>query len=171
MAFMNHNIRQRICSSNTSALLPRKYTPAYDCGMETTYSVWLRKLMAESGITQYKLSSLSGVPQPTIQRILSGESKNPKADTLGKLSRVLQPNTSNSPALNIDLNFTEGPYIPGQEGAASNVPPEFSALLSKASPRSYKQLMSIAEAAADGRLSEADINLINQIAERIQSKE
>ena len=41
-----------------------------------------------------------------------------------------------NPALNVSLNLTEGAYIPGQEGAASNAPPEFSALLSKASPRS-----------------------------------
>ena len=70
-----------------------------------------------------------------------------------------------------DFNLSGQPYVPGADNPTAGVPPEFSALLSKASPRSYKQLMRIAEAAADGRLSEADITLISQISERIQTKE
>lgn len=56
-------------------------------------------------------------------------------------------------------------------GLVTDAWPEYEALASKASPRSYKQLMRIAEAAADGELSDADINLLNQIAERIAAKE
>lgn len=157
MGFMKHNIRQRIGSGNTLALLPPSYTRAYDCRMETTYSEWLRKLMDERGVTQYRLSCLSGVPQPTIQRILSGESKNPKADTLSKLSRALKSEDFDD---DYDLLVPE-----------SKVPVELKSLLSEASPRSYKQLMRIAEAAANGRLTEDDINLLNTIAERIANKE
>ncbi|MFL1404216.1 helix-turn-helix domain-containing protein [Marinobacter sp. M1N3S26] len=157
MAFIESNIRQRIHSGNTSALLPRKYTPAYDYRMETIYSEWLRKLMDKRGISQYKLASLSGVPQPTIQRILSGESKNPKADTLSKLSRALGSDDFDD---RYDLSRGE-----------TSVPPELNSLLSEASPRSYKQLMKIAEAAANGRLTEDDVNLLNAIAERIANKE
>jgi len=63
------------------------------------------------------------------------------------------------------------PPEPVSDNPPAKVPPEFSALLSKATPRSYKQLMQIAEAAADGRLTDADINLLTQIANRIAAKE
>ena len=70
-----------------------------------------------------------------------------------------------------DFNLSGQPYTPGSDNPPAKVPPEFSALLSKATPRSYKQLMQIAEAAADGRLTDADINLLTQIANRIAAKE
>ncbi len=45
--------------------------------------------MAETGVSQYALAAKSGVPQPTIQRMLSGETKSPKADTIRKLLLAL----------------------------------------------------------------------------------
>ena len=57
--------------------------------IQTDYSKWLSQLMAETGETQYSLAAKSGVPQPTIQRILSGETKDPKANTVRKLLRAL----------------------------------------------------------------------------------
>ncbi len=57
--------------------------------IQTDYSKWLGQLMAETDESQYSLAAKSGVPQPTIQRILSGETKNPKADTVRKLLRAL----------------------------------------------------------------------------------
>ncbi|MDY6798532.1 MAG: helix-turn-helix transcriptional regulator [Pseudomonadota bacterium] len=70
-----------------------------------------------------------------------------------------------------DFDFSGEPSEHGSHDPPAKVPPEFSALLSKATPRSYKQLMQIAEAAADGRLTDADINLLTQIANRIAAKE
>jgi transcriptional regulator with XRE-family HTH domain len=57
--------------------------------IQTDYSKWLSHLMTETGETQYSLAAKSGVPQPTIQRILSGETKDPKANTVRKLLRAL----------------------------------------------------------------------------------
>ncbi|WP_197083799.1 helix-turn-helix domain-containing protein [Marinobacter subterrani] len=97
-----------------------------------------------------------------------------------KISRALDVSPSDiSPRLAAELSkhgiadfeFTGQPYAPGSDNPPANVPPEFSALLSKATLRSYKQLMQIAEAAADGRLTDADINLLTQIANRIAAKE
>lgn len=45
--------------------------------------------MARQGLTEYALGKRSGVPQPTIHRILTGESRNPKARTLDRLARTL----------------------------------------------------------------------------------
>jgi len=45
-------------------------------------------------MSQYALAAKSGVPQPTIQRILSGETQNPKIDTLRALGAVLSASES-----------------------------------------------------------------------------
>jgi len=98
-----------------------------------------------------------------------------------KISRALKVDPEEiSPRLSAEITTTTGkayfnlssqPYTPGLDSPPAGIPPEFTALLSKASPRSHKQLLRIFEAAADGRISEADINLINQIVERIATKE
>lgn len=92
-----------------------------------------------------------------------------------KLARTIESKLRLKPgwldSASTDLDPSGQPYIPGSDSPPANVPPEFSALLSKATPRSYKQLMQIAEAAADGRLTDADINLLTQIANRIAAKE
>lgn len=60
------------------------------------------------------------------------------------------------------------PYPAGSISRAANIPEELSASLSKTSPRSYKQLMQIATAASEGRLSEADIKMLSDIAKRLE---
>jgi transcriptional regulator with XRE-family HTH domain len=45
--------------------------------------------MDRQDVTEYALGKRSGVPQPTIHRILTGESGNPKARTLDRLARTL----------------------------------------------------------------------------------
>jgi transcriptional regulator with XRE-family HTH domain len=45
--------------------------------------------MTRQGVTEYALGKRSGVPQPTIHGVLSGESRNPKARTLDRLARAL----------------------------------------------------------------------------------
>lgn len=56
---------------------------------KTDYSEWLARLMGKAGESQYSLAAKSGVPQPTIQRILSGETRSPKTDTIRKLLGAL----------------------------------------------------------------------------------
>lgn len=70
-------------------LLPATYTLAYDYVMEDNYSARLKKAMQAAGVTQYKLSRMSGVPQPTISRILKGVSRIPTADKLEALADAL----------------------------------------------------------------------------------
>lgn len=45
--------------------------------------------MDRQDLSEYALGKRSGVHQPTIHRILSGETRNPKAHTLDRLARTL----------------------------------------------------------------------------------
>ena len=52
------------------------------------------------GMTTEQLSQLSGVPVGTINKILSGETKSPRYDTLRALENVLYGLNGESPELN-----------------------------------------------------------------------
>lgn len=52
----------------------------------TTTGRVLARLMREHGISQNELARLTKIPQPTIQRIISGESKEPRRSNLAKLA-------------------------------------------------------------------------------------
>lgn len=45
--------------------------------------------MTELGLSQTELGRLSGVPQPTIHRIMSGESQSPRQQNIEKIARAL----------------------------------------------------------------------------------
>ncbi|WP_158595257.1 XRE family transcriptional regulator [Marinobacter nauticus] len=57
--------------------------------MKENYSDRLQRAMTHCGVTQYKLAQASGVPQPTISRILKGISQNPRTETLEALSDAM----------------------------------------------------------------------------------
>jgi len=59
-------------------------------------------------------------------------------------------------------------YIPGSDNPPAAASSEIDLLLAKATPRSRQQLLRIAEAAADGRLSESDIKMLSDIAKRLE---
>lgn len=63
----------------------------------------LRAEMERAQVTQYALEKLSGVPQPTIQRILKGS--DPKASTVNKLAAALH--ISPSKLLSNDKDISE----------------------------------------------------------------
>ena len=50
----------------------------------------IRAKMADTGLNETQLGKRSGVPQPTINRILSGESASPRMPTIAKLARALK---------------------------------------------------------------------------------
>lgn len=63
-------------------------TQPYIRRMETIADRLARK-MNERGLTQYRLWKLSGVSQPTIKRILDGESREPDKSTVERLAKAL----------------------------------------------------------------------------------
>lgn len=50
----------------------------------------LRSKMIEHGLNESELGRRSDVPQPTINRILSGESASPRRPTVEKIARTLK---------------------------------------------------------------------------------
>ncbi len=51
----------------------------------------LRKTISEGGYTFAQLEKFSGVPVPTIRKIVTGETKTPRKETVYALSRILTP--------------------------------------------------------------------------------
>ncbi|MAZ40449.1 MAG: hypothetical protein CMG91_04890 [Marinobacter sp.] len=68
----------------------------------------------------------------------------------------------------VDFNLSGQSYIPGSDNPPAAASSEIDLLLAKATPRSRQQLLRIAEAAADGRLSESDIKMLSDIAKRLE---
>lgn len=54
-----------------------------------TIALRLRTKMTEKGLSENELGRRAGVPQPTIHRILHGDSKTPRKPTVEKLARSL----------------------------------------------------------------------------------
>lgn len=50
---------------------------------------WLKQEMRQKKMSQNELARLSKVPQPTIHRILSGETPDPRGSTMAKIENVL----------------------------------------------------------------------------------
>lgn len=124
--FMRPTIRHRIYEGKnleTPALLLNSYAGTHTCPMNkpTIFGERLAALMAKRGVSQYTLAAQSGVPQPTIQRILSGETQNPKIETLRNLAKVLGARESleeyqeitSSTNTAYDINVEPGPNISG----------------------------------------------------------
>lgn len=49
----------------------------------------IKALMANQNLSEFNLSKKAGIGQPTIHRILSGESKNPRLSNLTSIAKVL----------------------------------------------------------------------------------
>lgn len=82
-----------ICITNhTKRDSPKQYNPGYTCthGGFMDVATRLRAKMAECDLNESELGRRSGVPQPTINRILSGESSSPRRPTIEKVARVLR---------------------------------------------------------------------------------
>lgn len=96
--FMKPTIRNRIEHVNTLS----HYSLMNNHGME--FKDWLQEEMDARGLDPSKLARASKVPQPTIFRILSGETKDPRTGTVKKLERALG---SESPPLEVPVAHHE----------------------------------------------------------------
>lgn len=90
---MDQTIRTCIGQVNTLS----GYSLANNSRMD--FRQWLQAELGMRKMSQSALSRLSKVPQPTIQRILSGETPDPRGSTTTKIRRALgdTPNTTMGP--------------------------------------------------------------------------
>jgi transcriptional regulator with XRE-family HTH domain len=78
---------------------------------------WLKAEMEARELTPSSLAGISKVPQPTIFRILSGETKDPRTGTVKKLERALgaeSPPLEAPPTEHQDLIDAWGYLLPGE---------------------------------------------------------
>jgi transcriptional regulator with XRE-family HTH domain len=54
------------------------------------FRTWLKLELERHDLSQSELARMSGVPQPTIQRIISGETGDPRGSTITKLREILR---------------------------------------------------------------------------------
>lgn len=111
----------------------------------TAYSRWIDDFLTANGLTSYKLAPLSGVSQPTIDRIRSGQSQYPSRATIQKLEKVI---TTPSPDSAGQVEESRPPY--------AALPPNAAFVLN--------DLRKLAENSA---LSDTDLLLIHALAKRI----
>jgi len=97
--FMPAMIRVRIGDVNTQSLISQTYNQNMD------FKQWLASEIEARGISQAELARLSKVPQPTIQRILSGETGDPRGSTIDKLRHAL--GASNGGATKLISNISK----------------------------------------------------------------
>ena len=57
------------------------------------FIVVVRKKMKNQNITQKKLSELSGVPVPTLNKLLAGVTKAPRKETIDKIGAAMEVST------------------------------------------------------------------------------
>lgn len=116
-------IRVRIGHVNTHSLYSRPYIKKME------FKLWLAQQMADKKLGQADLARRSRVPQPTIQRILSGETSDPRGSTIGKLERALSGKYE--PAQAQPLLDRPDPIISDLAVLRKQQPEEADALLSK----------------------------------------
>jgi transcriptional regulator with XRE-family HTH domain len=70
--------------------MPNTYTYSLmtNIKMKTAVSSRLEDLMKANDVSELEIAKRSGLNQPTVHRILSGESKNPRLDNLAKIAKV-----------------------------------------------------------------------------------
>lgn len=71
----------------------------------------LAALMAHRGISQNALAMATRVPQPTIQRIIRGESLDPKTSTVEKLARYFGVGVEELRGTKAGLEIKDGPAL------------------------------------------------------------
>lgn len=112
--------------------------------------------MQALGLTQETLAKRAGVSQTTIHKLLSGKSRR---------TRYLNPLAK---ALRCSPEWLEGGDDPQPEPTSPD--DQIATLLGVASPRSRTALERIAAALAEGLLTEADLELLEHIAERLSGR-
>lgn len=147
--------------SQYASVLYSNNTLAYDCLMSDLRKN-LQAQLNKKGWNAYDLESACEkigcrVPQPTIQRFLSGKHGDPRGDTVRKMAKGLGISEAELRGLSKDS--------PSQkiESDARDI----AALMPLASLATQKILQTLERGLEEGRLSQDDITLLETIAKRL----
>lgn len=123
----------------------------------------IKKYRQQARLTQAALGEKCGWTQQPQSRISNYE------------QGIREPNFNDLQLIASALGITLPDLIADSEESPETreqeMPPDLNNLINRSSPRSQVELRRIAQAAADGRLSDDDLALLHQIAERIAKKE
>ena len=110
--FMNTNTVSNLCQHDFA--FDKKYFDSYDVSMSDLRGNLLR-LMVKKDWNAYDLERVSGVPQPTTQRFLSGRQNEPRSYTVRKWAAALGVSEAELRGISsIDSNVSHGPNIQGR---------------------------------------------------------
>ena len=159
------------CETSTSTLQVHDNKATCTLSRMSTIGERVREAMEVAGLSQSELARRIGKKQQAIQQILSGTTQR---------SRYL-PEIARETRCSLDWLLTGvGPkrlYGPEAEIAEGQSAPDYHSdsvsveiqrLLAVSTPRSQSALTRIAEAAAQGRLTDEDLELLERVAKRFE---
>jgi SOS-response transcriptional repressor LexA len=100
-------------------VITRRCAPPYSYRM--TIADFLKAKMKERDVSGYALSEATGVPQPTIHRILTGESVDPKTTTVAALASYFEMTASEFRDQAAAPRRKTGKTLPAQVGNVTNI--------------------------------------------------
>jgi transcriptional regulator with XRE-family HTH domain len=121
--------------------------------MKTPISKRLEDLMRAHGMNEFEVSKRSGLHQPTVHRILSGESKSPRLSNLAQLAKVF------------DVSIQ---YLTADEFSQVNVIAENNSEYDSLTPAASKLIKQI-KSLSSAEINEEDYLLVSKILERLSS--
>lgn len=127
--------------------------------------------MQEKGLSQYALAERSGVPQPTIQRILSKETVSPKLSTVEKLAKAIgiSPADLMGSASGSLIKFEQKVVGVREADHITSIYDIFNAIdnVVEISPESNKLIKKVITAARDHKFQKQDWMLLDSLIERL----
>lgn len=130
----------------------------------------IAELMRDRDWSEGELSRQSGVPQPTIHRIITGDSQSPRQQNVEKIAKAFG---TTSAVLWSEKEFnraaeTIGAYRPGSD--VEQLVSQLSAVKEKASPKSQAVISRLIGAAQNGRLNDGAWTLIGNLLTELEKR-
>lgn len=132
----------------------------------------VEKLMNAKGWSEGELSRQSGVPQPTIHRIIKGESQSPRQQNIEKLAKAFGTTASDlwgeRPFHPPALELADAPQPYSQKESTEILLRQLSSAHAKASPKSQGVISRLIAAAEKGSLDDAAWTLIGNLLTELE---
>jgi transcriptional regulator with XRE-family HTH domain len=154
--FMTMILYDFVCNAIYESEFNKNNTSTYDLVM-TDLRERIQYEIDKRGWTPTILAEKSGVPQPTIQRFLSGTHGEPRGYNIKKIAAGLGLTEAELRG----FTSSPAPAVRGEE------PIDIAGLMPLASPATQDILQTLERGLKEGRLSRDDIKLLETIAKRL----